>query len=453
MIQKQCPECGFVLPDNTSECPNCGCPIESQTDSAACCPECGSPIVIGATSCPNCGFPIEWESAPIICPECGTEIEMGMSACPNCAYPIEEIGIPETYTINHHNCALEETPHQPIEGRSITNISTDIQSKQNTEQATTQTKKKSFRGLIIVFAILSVASFAFGFFYAKQTNTIIKDCMESISNRNSSQAWGIIAKAGKRITTSKQKAAIDVAYNRCHELDRILEQERQERIRQEELRREEERREAERRRQEEKKQEFLSWLQGTWSWSGRIHVYGSQYTYVNCKLVVDGDYVTLYGNDGISNQGRIDDVDFEEGAFTFGGYSRAEFDYSRRILYYDKSEGLRFERTSDYSESRSSYSSRSSSSNTTTTFRTSSDVMAYLSNSFRNSRGNTITVKYDGLYSNGNQITNAVRVTNFNGSRATLTATSPYTQGTLYFTVDASRGTFTDGSGDVFYIR
>jgi hypothetical protein len=64
-----------------------------------------------------------------------------------------------------------------------------------------------------------------------------------------------------------------------------------------------------------------------------------------------------------------------------------------------------------------------------------------------------ITIKYDGLYCNGNQITNAVRVVRFDGSYAKLSATSPYTQGTLYFTVDASRGTITDGSGDVFYKR
>lgn len=104
------------------------------------------------------------------------------------------------------------------------------------------------------------------------------------------------------------------------------------------------------------------------------------------------------------------------------------------------------------SSSRSSYSGGSTS-YSSTTFNTSSEVMAYVSNRFRNSSGNTITIKYDGLYSNGNQITNAVRVVRFNGSRATLTATSPYTAGTLYFTVDASRGTFTDGSGDVFYIQ
>lgn len=110
--------------------------------------------------------------------------------------------------------------------------------------------------------------------------------------------------------------------------------------------------------------------------------------------------------------------------------------------------------TSRSSYSGSSYSSgRGSSDYSSTTFRTSSDVMSYVANRFRNSVGNVITVKWDGMYSNGNQITNAVRVVSYSGSRATLSATSPYTQGTLYFTVDASRGTITDGSGDVFYKR
>ncbi len=197
-------------------------------------------------------------------------------------------------------------------------------------------------------------------------------------------------------------------------------------------------------REHEGENEILQWLQGNWEWNGTIDGYRN-----SCRLGVSDDYAVLATPRGVLDQGKIS-IDFDDNTIHFGStYMNFDLDNGRLG---DFSNGMYYRRMSGGSSSRSSYSGGGSS-YSTTTFNTSSDVMAYVSNRFKNSVGNVITIKYDGLYSNGNQITNAVRVVRFNGSRASLTATSPYTQGALYFTVDASRGTITDGSGDVFYIQ
>lgn len=95
-----------------------------------------------------------------------------------------------------------------------------------------------------------------------------------------------------------------------------------------------------------------------------------------------------------------------------------------------------------------------SSKNKRVSFNSSSDVMLYLSQHRFSSNGVTISIRYDGIYSNGQAITSAVSVEGFSGMRAVLSASSPYAGGArLYFVLDASRGTITDESGDVFYIK
>lgn len=95
-----------------------------------------------------------------------------------------------------------------------------------------------------------------------------------------------------------------------------------------------------------------------------------------------------------------------------------------------------------------------SSKNKRVSFNSSSDVMLYLSQHRFSSNGVTISIRYDGIYSNGQAITSAVSVERFSGMIAVLSASSPYAGGAkLYFVLDASRGTITDESGDVFYIK
>ncbi|MCR4812047.1 MAG: hypothetical protein K5867_05565 [Bacteroidales bacterium] len=193
------------------------------------------------------------------------------------------------------------------------------------------------------------------------------------------------------------------------------------------------------------------WLQGTWEYSGYDPIAGRMVL----KLVIDGDYVTWYGNGRLMDSGRMD-IDIDEQRITFGRDSYMDIDTERQLIYTgSRSEGTRFQKSSSIVESSSSYSGGRLGGNASygRNFNTSTEVMAYVGNKFRNSAGNVIRVKSYGIVCNGTQITNGVRVVSFNGSRATLTATSPYAHGTQHFYVDASRGTITDGTGDVFYIQ
>ena len=193
------------------------------------------------------------------------------------------------------------------------------------------------------------------------------------------------------------------------------------------------------------------WLQGTWEYSGYDPIAGQ----MSVRLIIDGDYARWYGNGKLMDSGHLE-IDPEEERISFGQYTGLDIDMARQIIYTGgRSEGTYMRKSTGGGSSGSSYSGRGSNGNTSrvTTFTTSSEVMAYVGNKFRNRSGNVIRVKSYGIICNGTQITNGVRVVSFNGSRATLTATSPYAQGTQHFYVDASRGTITDGTGDVFYIQ
>lgn len=50
----KCEDCGQMVSDRASTCPNCGAPIVKRV----LCEECGSQIPSGATLCPTCGSPI-----------------------------------------------------------------------------------------------------------------------------------------------------------------------------------------------------------------------------------------------------------------------------------------------------------------------------------------------------------------------------------------------------------
>lgn len=101
--------------------------------------------------------------------------------------------------------------------------------------------------------------------------------------------------------------------------------------------------------QDEKKEEIKQWLQGTWEWSGRIHIYGSRYDNVSMKIVVKGNNITAYGNGRVQDQGNIKSIDPFKGRITFGEYSYLDFDYNTRkqVLYTGKrEEGACYKKTS-----------------------------------------------------------------------------------------------------------
>lgn len=51
------------------------------------CEECGNMISDKATSCPNCGVPV---TRKIKCQDCGTEFREGLMSCPTCGCPVQQ---------------------------------------------------------------------------------------------------------------------------------------------------------------------------------------------------------------------------------------------------------------------------------------------------------------------------------------------------------------------------
>lgn len=100
---------------------------------------------------------------------------------------------------------------------------------------------------------------------------------------------------------------------------------------------------------DKERERMIEWLQGTWEWRGRIHVYGNQYENVSCRLVIDGDYIIFYGNSGINDQGIITDVDFAEEIISFGNHSSIDFNQEEKILYYCRNKNQQFVKVSSNS--------------------------------------------------------------------------------------------------------
>lgn len=55
MAERRCEECGTIIPNGATACPNCGCPIENTTV----CKECESPVFPSEDVCSNCDCPVE----------------------------------------------------------------------------------------------------------------------------------------------------------------------------------------------------------------------------------------------------------------------------------------------------------------------------------------------------------------------------------------------------------
>ena len=203
--------------------------------------------------------------------------------------------------------------------------------------------------------------------------------------------------------------------------------------------------------------EEIEWLIGTWEWSGVI--YGNR---VWNRLSISEDYIVSSTANGILDQGSYR-IDLENNMIYFGNYSYAKIDNYRKIIYAEEGEPYRkisnspiYSNPSNSFHSESnisgSYGSRNGNNYSIVRFYSDADVIAYTSShTFRNNNGNKIKITFQGLYSNGDLVTNAPRVVNCSGSSATIIVSSPYNGGgAMYLQVDASRGTITDGSGVVF---
>lgn len=127
--------------------------------------------------------------------------------------------------------------------------------------------------------------------------------------------------------------------------------------------------EAKEARKKAKVHEELQWLQGTWEWSGMLHIYGSQYKRVSYRLTIDGDYITSYGDGDVIAQGKIKDIDMEEEIIHFGNDSYLAFNKESEKLYTGKrSEGTCFYKVSN-SVSKSGYGTCGSSKSNNSEYR------------------------------------------------------------------------------------
>ena len=115
----------------------------------------------------------------------------------------------------------------------------------------------------------------------------------------------------------------------------------------------------------------------------------------------------------------------------------------------DYSDSYNYSDNSSYSQD-NSYNSSSRS--TATEFNTAQSVMTYLfSRTFYNEEKNiTIKISSDGIYANGQCITGAVRVVEYAGTQAVVSATSPYTGGRVTFLVDTEYGCIANDTDGAF---
>lgn len=134
-------------------------------------------------------------------------------------------------------------------------------------------------------------------------------------------------------------------------LQGFLERTRNEKVKfgDEESQRENEKKaEQEREWKEQQVNQTRKWIQGTWSYRGRLHVYGYQYMNVEYTLLIDGNYITAIANGSIVDQGEISDIDIDESIIHFGSHSYIEFNSNCEKIYTGtRSEGTSYHKVSN----------------------------------------------------------------------------------------------------------
>ncbi len=215
---------------------------------------------------------------------------------------------------------------------------------------------------------------------------------------------------------------------------------------------------AEWRRKEKEKEEMKrmkEWFFGNWEYSGYDEWFGRYTTYVCIS-----ENNLRWGYNGKESYNGPYEINMEDRKIYFNrhnGFS-TYINFDPRNQRLSDGDGHYFTKVnrSVGASSSNNYAGNTYGSNTrgNVLFRRDSDVIAYTSShTFKNSMGNRISISFQGMSVNGSLLTNAPRVIYFNGSTATISVSSPYTGGgAMIISVDASRGTITDGSGDVFWM-
>lgn len=202
--------------------------------------------------------------------------------------------------------------------------------------------------------------------------------------------------------------------------------------------------------EEEERQKQKEWLYGTWEYSGTMDFgsYLGGVKRVSSKLIISEGNLRVYDNGELVYNGYYEIRDNEIVYDSRNGSSFViKFDSSSHRIEFDRGKYYSKVSTSSYNSSSSTYSSSS------TTFRTEADVWAYLSSIVYYGRGTRFRITPRYLEVNGSPQTGGVRIVNFNGSRATLQTSDPYSGGqilTLY--INAANGSVSSG-GEVYYAK
>ena len=189
-------------------------------------------------------------------------------------------------------------------------------------------------------------------------------------------------------------------------------------------------------------QNDLSWLQGTWSGYAK---------YSKAVVNINGDYIRVTFGSSTTYDGLYtienDKIIYDRES---GGYSYFLLDRNSQRVMLDENTPMSKSSSSEYSDSSDEYSSDGDS----RSFDSDQDVINYTSGNFYNNQnGMRISIKYNGFYVNGNHTpTFAPVVTSINGPRARIKINA-VPNGTVYFTVDRSKGCIIDIDGTVWRKR
>lgn len=82
MALTQCSNCGKNMSDRAEQCPHCGA---IPPKYVAQCAECGTPLSKSDAICPSCGHPTSWSRE---CPECGQFSTIDTEICPECGFDL-----------------------------------------------------------------------------------------------------------------------------------------------------------------------------------------------------------------------------------------------------------------------------------------------------------------------------------------------------------------------------
>lgn len=168
-----------------------------------------------------------------------------------------------------------------------------------------------------------------------------------------------------------------------------------------------------------------SWIQGTWTYDMNSPVG----TIASYKIVIEGNTMSFYRN---GKQMWSEQFTYKNGKLIGGSHELRTNEDSHRII----------------DENGNRYNGRGSSS--PFQFKTGHDVIGYLSGKTYRRDGNSLQIRQDGCYINGQCVSGAPVVTNYSSYSATVRA-NLIPSGTITFYINSKDGTMTNSLGESWH--